>query len=103
VWWFLLLAHIASHHDAGIYAPHASGDSNTYYAPQSRAGMRGYFVLIPGVDFRGGTGTMTGIVGSTAYDCLRSMPFNPDLAVPFLEEYEKYLEFHSTVAILKRK
>ncbi|KIE02819.1 peptidase S41 family protein, partial [Metarhizium majus ARSEF 297] len=50
---------------------------------------------------RGGTGTFAGIPGSTAHECLRSMPFHPRLALQFLKEYEKYLQFHSTIHILK--
>ncbi|KJK77433.1 hypothetical protein H634G_07172 [Metarhizium anisopliae BRIP 53293] len=50
---------------------------------------------------RGGTGTFAGIPGSTAHECLRSMPFHPQLALQFLKEYEKYLQFHSTIHILK--
>lgn len=52
---------------------------------------------------RGGTGTFAGIPGSTAHECLQSMPFRPQLALQFLKEYEKYLQFHSTIHIIKRK
>jgi hypothetical protein len=52
---------------------------------------------------QGGTGRFAGIAGSTAYDCLQSMPFHPQLALQFLEEYGKYLQFHSTIKTLERK
>lgn len=38
--------------------------------------------------------------GQLAYDCLRSMPFEPELAASFATEVKKYLQFHSTVDIL---
>ncbi|KAK5991851.1 Peptidase S41 family protein ustP [Cladobotryum mycophilum] len=49
----------------------------------------------------GGHGSFAGISATTAYDCLRSMPFRPQLALQFLSEYKKYLQFHSTVSILR--
>ncbi|KAE8364651.1 hypothetical protein BDV27DRAFT_145154 [Aspergillus caelatus] len=42
-----------------------------------------------------------GIPGDLAYDCLRSMPFRSDLAVKFVDDYAKYLQFHSTASMLK--
>ncbi|KAL1967220.1 hypothetical protein VTN77DRAFT_3511 [Rasamsonia byssochlamydoides] len=39
--------------------------------------------------------------GKLAYNCLQSMPFRSDLAVAFLDEYEKYLNFQTTIEILK--
>ena len=49
-----------------------------------------------------GSGNFEGIQGSTALSCLLSMPFRPDLASKFIDEYLKLLQFHSTVDILKR-
>ncbi|KAH6623944.1 peptidase S41 family protein [Chaetomium tenue] len=43
----------------------------------------------------------SGIPGQVAYDCLRSMPFHSKLAVEFLDEYVKYLQFHATIDVLK--
>ncbi|KAK0615233.1 peptidase S41 family protein [Bombardia bombarda] len=51
---------------------------------------------------RGGQGDLVDIPGDTAYSCLRSMPFQQDLAVRFLDEYLKYLQFQSTIEILKK-
>ena len=45
--------------------------------------------------------SFTGIPGQTAYDCLRSMPFHADLAVNFIDEYMGYLQFQSTIEIIK--
>ncbi|KAK3935493.1 hypothetical protein QBC46DRAFT_397395 [Diplogelasinospora grovesii] len=51
----------------------------------------------------GGKGIFAGIPGQTAYDCLRSMPFRPDLALRFIDEWTTYLtQFHSTLELLKR-
>ncbi|KAJ5366114.1 hypothetical protein N7541_000055, partial [Penicillium brevicompactum] len=44
---------------------------------------------------------ISGIPGHLAYDCLRSMPFRSDLAVKFVDEYAKYLQFHATASMLK--
>ncbi|KAE8351274.1 hypothetical protein BDV28DRAFT_23225 [Aspergillus coremiiformis] len=44
---------------------------------------------------------ISGIPGDLAHDCLQSMPFRSDLAVKLLDEYAKYLQFHSTTSILK--
>ncbi|RAQ69253.1 peptidase S41 family protein [Aspergillus flavus] len=41
------------------------------------------------------------IPGHLAYDCLRSMPFRSDLAVKFVDDYAKYLQFHATASMLK--
>ncbi|KAK3349070.1 peptidase S41 family protein [Lasiosphaeria hispida] len=49
----------------------------------------------------GGQGSLTGIPGQLAYDCLRSMPFREELAVRFLDELAKYVEFQSTIEVLK--
>jgi hypothetical protein len=38
-----------------------------------------------------------------AVECLRSMPFVSELAVAFIQEYRKYLEFHSTTEMLSSK
>ncbi|KAJ5104465.1 hypothetical protein NUU61_001812 [Penicillium alfredii] len=39
--------------------------------------------------------------GQLALRCLRSMPFESKLAVSFVKEYRKYLQFHSTLETLK--
>lgn len=36
-----------------------------------------------------------------AHQCLMSMPFESSRAVTFLNQVRKYLEFHSTIDILK--
>lgn len=36
-----------------------------------------------------------------AHECLESMPFRADLALQWLDHYARYLEFHSTLDILK--
>lgn len=46
-------------------------------------------------------GSFAGIPGQTGYDCLRSLPFHADLAVNFIDEYMRYLQFQSTTEILK--
>ena len=46
-------------------------------------------------------GWLAGLPGDVAYDCLQSMPFRQDLALKFLDEYWRYLEFHSTIDTLK--
>ena len=38
-----------------------------------------------------------------AHQCLMSMPFESSRAVTFLNQVRKYLEFHSTVDILKSR
>ncbi|GAB1317655.1 Peptidase S41 family protein ustP [Madurella fahalii] len=48
-----------------------------------------------------GSARLSGISGQVAYDCLRSMPFYPELAVKFLDEYAKYLQFHATIDAIK--
>ncbi|SMY23681.1 unnamed protein product [Zymoseptoria tritici ST99CH_1A5] len=52
-------------------------------------------------DLCSGTVSCSGIPGRLAYDCLRSMPFRPDLATAFLDHYRPYLRFHSTLDALK--
>ena len=52
--------------------------------------------ILLGENFR-----LSGITGQVAYDCLRSMPFRSELAVEFLDEYVKYLQFHATIDVLK--
>ncbi|OKL63579.1 hypothetical protein UA08_01260 [Talaromyces atroroseus] len=47
------------------------------------------------------TGLNGQIPGYLAIECLSSMPFVPELAVTFVQEYRKYLQFHSTVDLLK--
>ncbi|KAI0395033.1 peptidase S41 family protein [Xylariaceae sp. FL0594] len=49
----------------------------------------------------GGDGNFEGIPGEKALGCLRSMPFRPDLALRFIDEYLGYLQFHSTLEMLK--
>ncbi|PKY00694.1 hypothetical protein P168DRAFT_335489 [Aspergillus campestris IBT 28561] len=39
--------------------------------------------------------------GNVAYDCLQSIPFKPDPAVTFLDQYRKWLEFQSNIDILR--
>ncbi|KAA8641734.1 uncharacterized protein ATNIH1004_010673 [Aspergillus tanneri] len=39
--------------------------------------------------------------GDLVHKCLMSMPFRSDLAENFIEEYRKYVQFHSTIDILK--
>ena len=56
---------------------------------------------IPKSDCCQGNGTFAGIPGQTGYDCLRSMPFRSDLAVKFIDEYMGFLQFHSTIELLK--
>ncbi|KAK0708468.1 peptidase S41 family protein [Lasiosphaeris hirsuta] len=46
-------------------------------------------------------GSLTGIPGQLAYDCLQSMPFRGELAIEFLDELAKYVEFQSTIEVLK--
>jgi hypothetical protein len=53
--------------------------------------------------FSGENARFSGIPGQVAYDCLRSMPFYPELAAKFLDEYVKYLQFHATIDALKGK
>ncbi|KAI4863022.1 peptidase S41 family protein [Hypoxylon rubiginosum] len=48
-----------------------------------------------------GKGDFGGLLGMTAYACLRSMPFRPDLASQFIDEYMGYLQFHSTINVLR--
>ncbi|PIG90228.1 peptidase S41 family protein [Aspergillus arachidicola] len=48
-----------------------------------------------------GRNKISGIPGHLAYDCLRSMPFRSDLAVRFVDDYAKYLQFHATASMLK--
>jgi hypothetical protein len=38
-----------------------------------------------------------------AHQCLMSMPFASSRAVTFLNQVRKYLEFHSTIDILKSR
>ena len=54
-----------------------------------------------GTDLGKEKGSFTGIPGQTAYDCLRSMPFHADLALSFIDEYMGYIQFQSTIEILK--
>jgi hypothetical protein len=44
----------------------------------------------------------TEIGGQLAYDCLTSMPFEPDRAKQFITELKKYIEFQSTLEALKQ-
>ncbi|OQE35475.1 hypothetical protein PENCOP_c013G07600 [Penicillium coprophilum] len=41
------------------------------------------------------------IPGKLAYHCLQSLPFRADLGVSFINELTKYVQFHSTLEILK--
>lgn len=40
-------------------------------------------------------------LAKTAYDCLKSVPFNPDVATRFIRYYNDTLQFQSTSAYLK--
>ena len=46
-------------------------------------------------------GWLAGLPGDIAYNCLQSMPFRQELALNFLNEYWRYLQFHSTIDTLK--
>lgn len=48
-----------------------------------------------------GQGDFDGIPGALAHECLRSMPFRPDLGLQFLDQYMGYLQFHSTIKTLQ--
>jgi hypothetical protein len=50
-----------------------------------------------------GHGDFNGIGGGLAYDCLRSMPIDQNLALAFLEQYTVYLQFQSTIVTLKSR
>ncbi|KAJ6109035.1 hypothetical protein N7486_001269 [Penicillium sp. IBT 16267x] len=45
--------------------------------------------------------TNTIVPAQTAYECLQSMPFRSDLAVKFIDEYTKYVQWQSTLEILR--
>ena len=59
------------------------------------------YEAVPKLTVAKGKQSFTGIPGQTAYDCLRSMPFHADLAVKFIDEYMGYLQFQSTIEIIK--
>lgn len=41
------------------------------------------------------------VPGELGLECLKAMPFEPKRAVSFVKEYRKYMQFQSTVDILK--